>query len=113
MVNWMMSLPVPVEFGTDSLQKLEKYLDEGRKALVVTGRHAMKATGVTERLCDLLEATGVECLLLDKVHPIEKAKVTGIAYVWDMTIYQDCRKVTKLQEGISFVQALTGESMVI
>ncbi len=66
-MNWTMSVPVPVEFGTGSLERLTKYLYGVNKVLVMTGRHAMQATGVTDRLRDLLENAGVECLVYDKV----------------------------------------------
>ena len=66
-MNWTMSMSVPVELGTGSFERLIKYLYGVGKILVMTGRHGMKATGVTDRLCDLLENAGVECLVYDKV----------------------------------------------
>mgnify|MGYP001037249114 CR=1 FL=1 len=63
--RWRMSLPVPVEFGVGSLETVTGHLGGVRRALVVTGRHAMKAAGVTERLTSLLAAAGTETRLFD------------------------------------------------
>jgi alcohol dehydrogenase len=41
----------------------------GRRALLVTGRGALKKAGITQRLVQLLEAAGVEVELFDEVRP--------------------------------------------
>lgn len=71
MTNWTMNLPLPVEFGAGSLQKLEKYLDRGCRLLVVT-YEVMRTTGVIERLCAILENAGIESLVFDQVPPEPK-----------------------------------------
>jgi alcohol dehydrogenase class IV len=47
-----------VEFGAGCLGRLDKHLGGARRALLVTGRHAMKAAGVTDRICSILAAAG-------------------------------------------------------
>lgn len=66
---WKMYLPVPVEFGKGAFERLSIHLVGFHKVLVVTGRHAMKAAGVTNRICDLLEKAGTESLVFEKVSP--------------------------------------------
>jgi len=39
----------------------------GKRALIVTGKHAMRAAGVTGRACGLLEAAGVEARLFEEI----------------------------------------------
>lgn len=41
----------------------------GRRALLVTGRKALRAAGTTDRLADLLAAAGVEAAVFDRVDP--------------------------------------------
>jgi alcohol dehydrogenase class IV len=57
-MNWLLRLPVPVEFGAGCLGRLDKHLGGAWRALLVTGRHAMKAAGVTDRICGILAAAG-------------------------------------------------------
>ncbi|MCL5102876.1 MAG: iron-containing alcohol dehydrogenase [Armatimonadetes bacterium] len=67
--QWTMSLPTKVEFGTGCLDKLKDHLRGYRKALVITGRGAMKKAGVTDRVRALIEEAGVECRIFDDVSP--------------------------------------------
>ena len=67
MTNWTFHLPVPVEFGAGCVNKLGKYLGAARRALLVTGRHAMKAAGVTDRVCGILAEAGVEARVFDGI----------------------------------------------
>jgi alcohol dehydrogenase class IV len=69
MENWTLNLPVPVEFGPGALRKITGRLAGYAKALVVTGRRAMKEAGVTDRLRNLLSGAGVENELYDCVSP--------------------------------------------
>ena len=64
---WALSLPVPVEFGSGALEKLPAYLPGLRRALVVTGRQAMKKAGVTDRLGAVLDSVGIEHTLFDEL----------------------------------------------
>jgi len=56
---WTLRMPVPVEFGAGALEKLPAHLPGLRRALVVTGRQAMKKAGVTDRLCAVLDRAGI------------------------------------------------------
>ncbi|MCX6030751.1 MAG: iron-containing alcohol dehydrogenase [Chloroflexi bacterium] len=67
MTNWTLHLPVPVEFGAGCVHKPNRYLAGARRALLVTGRHAMKAAGVTDRVCDILAEAGVEVRVFDSI----------------------------------------------
>ncbi len=58
-------MPVPVEFGAGALGKLPGHLPGLRRALVVTGRAAMKKAGVTDRLCALLDSSGIAHAVFD------------------------------------------------
>jgi len=60
-------MPVPVEFGAGALAKLPAYLPGLRRALVVTGRHAMKTAGVTDRLGAVLNGAGIEHAVFDEL----------------------------------------------
>ena len=67
--QWTMSLPVPVEFGEGCLNKLGNHLKEYRRAILLTGKRAMKESGVTDRICGLLTEAGVEYRVYDGVSP--------------------------------------------
>jgi len=58
-------MPVPVEFGVGALAKLPTYFSGLRRALVVTGRQAMKKAGVTDRLGAVLSGAGIEHAVFD------------------------------------------------
>jgi alcohol dehydrogenase class IV len=58
MMNWLLHLPVPVEFGAGCLDRLGRHLGGARHALLVTGRHAMRAAGVTDQISGILSAAG-------------------------------------------------------
>jgi len=55
MMNWLLHLSVPVEFGAGCIERMPRYLGGARRALLVTGRTAMRAAGITDRICALLE----------------------------------------------------------
>ena len=64
---WTLSMPVPVEFGPGALEKLPGRLSGLRRALVVTGRTAMKKAGVTDRLAAVLRRAGVGHEVFDEL----------------------------------------------
>lgn len=66
MMPWTLRMPVPVEFGAGALAKLPAHLSGLRRALVVTGRHAMKKAGVTDRLGAVLAGAGIEYAVFDE-----------------------------------------------
>ena len=65
--QWMMNLPVKVEFGSGCLERLPDHLADYKKAVLLTGKSAMKAAGITDRITHLLKEAGVECLVIDRV----------------------------------------------
>lgn len=94
-------LPTCVQFGwavTDLLGQEAARL--GRKALLVTGRTAMRETGVLERVCRLLSAAGVEWAVFDEVVPDPS---------WDMVNKAVCRA---RQLDIDLVVGLGGGSVL-
>jgi alcohol dehydrogenase class IV len=54
--------------GADCFEQLgELAAGLGRRALIVTGRNAMRKAGVTDRACELLAAAGVEARLFEEI----------------------------------------------
>ena len=64
---WTLRMPVPVEFGAGALEKLPALIPGLRRALVVTGRQAMKRAGVTDRLAGVLGAAGIAHEVFDEL----------------------------------------------
>ncbi len=61
-------LPGVVHFGWGSIEKVgQEAAGLGRRALLVTGRTAMKRTGTDDRVRALLSDAGVETLLFDQI----------------------------------------------
>jgi alcohol dehydrogenase class IV len=69
MMNWLLHLPVPVEFGAGCIERLPKHLDGARHALLVTGRRAMRAAGVTDRICDIVASAGCTVRVFEEISP--------------------------------------------
>jgi alcohol dehydrogenase len=67
MLPWTLRMPVPVEFGAGALGKLPAYLPGLRRALVMTGRRAMKTAGVTDRLGAALAGAGIAHAVFDEL----------------------------------------------
>jgi len=65
--GWRLRLPTTVEFGTGCLRKLPDYLIGTDRVLLVTGRHSMKATGVTDRICTILKRADIACEVFDGI----------------------------------------------
>jgi alcohol dehydrogenase len=64
---WTLRMPVPVEFGAGGLARLPGFIPGLRRALVVTGRQAMKRAGVTDRLGGVLDAAGIAHAVFDEL----------------------------------------------
>lgn len=69
MEKWTLSLPTKVEFGTGCLEKLAQYAAGYEKALIITGRSAMKKAGITDKVCNILKSADVESLVFANVSP--------------------------------------------
>lgn len=63
-------MPTKLVFGEGRLKEVgEKVKGYGKKALLVTGRKAMKELGFTHQVIEYSKAEGVEAVLYDKVEP--------------------------------------------
>jgi alcohol dehydrogenase class IV len=66
--NYNFSLPTTIIMGIDSLNKLpEVCIPYGKRILLVTGRSAMKSTGLSKRVAASLENKGFRTTIFDKV----------------------------------------------
>lgn len=69
-MNFNYYLPVNLEFGCGKLNIVgEKTAQYGYRALIVTGKGSTKRTGVLDRVKQLLNKSGIEALVFDKVEP--------------------------------------------
>ena len=67
-------LPTKIIFGTGSLAQLGVEARRiGQKAILVTGSHSMRQTGVLDRVVHDLKAHGVDTVTFDKVEPNPRA----------------------------------------
>ena len=66
-MNWTMNLPVRVEFGAGALNNLGKHLGGARRVFLVTGRHAMRAAGVTDKILRLVSEAGGQAQAFDEI----------------------------------------------
>ena len=53
--GWTFQVRVPVGFGAGCMTEVPSSLGAARRVLVVTGRKAMRAAGVTAQLVSILE----------------------------------------------------------
>ncbi|MBI2842624.1 MAG: iron-containing alcohol dehydrogenase [Armatimonadetes bacterium] len=67
--QWTMSLPAPVEFGAGCVDRIVNYTRDYKRALIVTGKRAMKESRVTDRVCGLLDDSGVRCRVFAGASP--------------------------------------------
>ncbi len=59
-----------IHFGWGAIEELGPIVTQwGRRALLVTGRRALRQAGITERLLALLEAAGVDVVPFEQVEP--------------------------------------------
>ncbi len=71
-------LPVNLLFGRGKMDRIGKQTALfGRKALLVTGRHSTKKTGLLDKVREALENAGVESVLFDQV---DQNPLTTTAY---------------------------------
>lgn len=63
-------LPTNIVFGLEEFSRLGEVVSRyGRKALLVTGKRSMRASGVLSKAEELLRASGVQSVLYDKIPP--------------------------------------------
>jgi alcohol dehydrogenase class IV len=63
--SFTLRLPVPVELGAGCVERTPAYVCRKRRAMLVTGRHAMKNSGVTDSVRTILDSAGIQCHLFD------------------------------------------------
>ena len=70
MLDFVFSLPTRIIFGADKIDRLgEEVKEMGRRPLLVTGKSAMRETGILDRAIDLLKRENVEPVLFDRIEP--------------------------------------------
>ena len=63
-------LPVNIVFGFGKVAEVGKLsAPYGKKALIVTGRHSAKASGLLDRVTESLTASGITSVVFDKAEP--------------------------------------------
>lgn len=66
-------MPTRIIFGNGEIARAGVLTREvGRRALVVTGKRAMRSSGILNRLLDYLESTGVDAVVFDRISPNPK-----------------------------------------
>jgi len=67
-MNFNYYLPVNLKFGSGRITELGTTAAVyGKKALLVTGKHSTKKSGLLDRACVLLQEAGVETIVFDQV----------------------------------------------
>lgn len=80
MNNFDFILPTRILFGVGQFDKLGKEAQKiGHRPLLVTGRSAMKKTGILDKALDLLKSAKTEPILFDKIEPNPRAKTVDEA----------------------------------
>ena len=94
-------LPTRIFFGVKTFEKLG-YLSKslGKKALIVTGKHSTKASGLLDRAVKLLDEAGIRSVIFDKVIPNPIS-----------TTVDEGAEIAK-REGCDFVIGLGGGSSI-
>lgn len=77
-MDFQYNLPVNLLFGRGKMEQIGNQTARfGRKALLVTGRHSTKKSGLLDKVTETLQAAGVQSILFDKV---EQNPLTTTAY---------------------------------
>ncbi|MEA4925416.1 MAG: iron-containing alcohol dehydrogenase [Syntrophomonadaceae bacterium] len=75
-------MPTHLHFGRGKTNKIgELCIPIGRKALIVTGKNSTKATGLLERTINILQKSGIESVVFDRVpeNPLTTTVEEGVA----------------------------------
>lgn len=69
-ISFNFFLPVNVVFGCGKVSQIGTICSPyGRKALIVTGRHSARASGLLDRVTESLKSAGIESVVFDKAEP--------------------------------------------
>ncbi len=67
--SWTFLMPTKIEFGPGSLDRLPDSISGLKRGLILTGRSAMRKAGVTDKVVDILKASGIEVSVYENVSP--------------------------------------------
>lgn len=116
--NIKFHLPTKVIFGEGVVNEVgQEAVQLGKKALLVTGREAMRKLGITSRIESLLVNSGVEVVIYDKVEPepsIQTVDVGGMlakSENCDLIVGLGGGSVLDVSKGIATI-ARSGDSIV-
>ena len=110
-MNFNYYLPVNLVFGRGKVNLLgEETAKYGQKALIVTGRTSTKKTGLLDKALKLLEKSGVEYVVFDKVdqNPLTTTAEEGAA----LAVHRGCDVVIGLGGG-SIMDAAKGIAFIV
>ncbi len=63
-------LPTRIIFGCGTIGRVGQYSRRlGKKALIVTGRHSTKKTGLLDKVIGLLKEEGISSVVFDEIVP--------------------------------------------
>jgi alcohol dehydrogenase YqhD (iron-dependent ADH family) len=70
MHNFEFVLPTRIIFGTGEIIKLGKEVKAiGKRPMIVTGRNSMRATGILDRVLEILNEAKIKPVLFEKIEP--------------------------------------------
>lgn len=103
-------MPTRILFGNGQIRKVGIEAKElGHRALVITGKRAMRSYGILERVAGYLESAGIDHVIFDKISP--NPKVTEVDEGIDYARKHQCDIVVGLGGG-SAIDAAKGVAMV-
>ncbi|OAA29459.1 alcohol dehydrogenase [Kosmotoga arenicorallina S304] len=101
MYNFKAFLPTKLVFGAKAVEKLPKEVKKlGTKAMIVTGRHSTKKSGLLDRVLTLLKGADISTVVYDRITPNPTTEQVNEA--------ADIAK----KEGVQFVIGLGGGSPI-
>lgn len=75
MLNFEFILPTKIIFGAGEIIKLGIEVKKiGKKPLIVTGRRAMRETGIINKIIEIFKEEKIEPILFDKIEPNPRAE---------------------------------------
>lgn len=115
-MEWNYYLPVNIVFGAGKVAEVGKLTKPyGKKAMIVTGGHSAKKSGLYDRVRDALAAEGIASILFDKVKPnpltttalegAELAKKEGV----DVIVAIGGGSIMDCAKGIAFAAVNEGD----
>ena len=70
MTTWIFDIPRPILFGVGSIDSIGSHIAHmGARAAVITGRAAMRRTGILDRVLTILSESGVQARPFEEIPP--------------------------------------------